>query len=110
MASRYWRVLDVRKLTASLEQPRDQYIDAGAFAHLEVDVRVVVAGTAGNIKLQHAAVNEPDAFRDLATMSWPLTGAGSFLFTDHFLRYIRWVTDAGLTGSPQVIIDIVGKE
>ncbi len=110
MASRYWRILDLRKLTPSLEQPRDQYIDAGAFTHLEVDVRVVVAGTAGNLKLQHAAVNEPDAFRDITTLAWPLTGAGSFLSTDHFLRYVRWVTDGAVTGSPQAIIDIVGKE
>lgn len=112
MAARSWRLLDLRKLTANLEQPRDQYVDAGAFVHLEVDVRVPAAGAAGTLKVQHAAVMEPDAFRDLPGMTFTLSGGspGGFASTDHFLRYLRWITDSAVAGNPQAIVDIVGKE
>ncbi len=70
MASRYYRLMDLRKLTASASQARDQYVDAGAYRTLEVDARVPSAGSAGNLLFQHAAVPEEDAFRTLTRFSW----------------------------------------
>ena len=56
MASRYHRLLDLRKLAANMVQSRDQVFDAGAYRVLEIDCRVPVLGSAGTVKVQHAAV------------------------------------------------------
>lgn len=115
MASMYVRLLDPQALSASKESPREQVIDFGAYKQLNVDVRVIKAGTgtaAGTIKLQHAAVNEPDAFRNLTNASWVIdsTGTGGYLEITAFLRFVRWVTDSNVAGSPVVLIDVMAKE
>ncbi len=91
---------------------RDAY-DAGAFKQLEVQVRVLKKDTnptPGNLKLQHAAVNEEDAYVDITNATWSLGGAGGFTPIPDFLRFIRWVTDNNVQGDPIVIVDIVAKE
>lgn len=110
MASQYRRLLDVRKLTANLTQPREQVWDAGAYAHLELHCRVLVAGSAGTVVVQHAAVNEEDAFRDLASFALSGGTPGGYTSTDHFLRYLRWRTDGAVAGDPSALIDVMAKE
>jgi len=62
MASQYKRLLAPTTLTASMQPPLEMIFDAGAFQTLEVEVRVLKAGSAGKIKLQHAATgDEPDS-------------------------------------------------
>ena len=111
MASQYHRLIDSVMLKPNMTQSlRDAY-DAGAFKQLEVQVRVLKSGTGtGNLKLQHAAVNEEDAYVDITGATWSLSGAGGFTPIPDFLRFIRWVTDNNVQGDPIVIVDIVAKE
>lgn len=114
MASTHVRVLHPQTLTASLIPPRHEVVDAGAYKSAEVQFRCLVAGGAGQAKLQHAAVNEPDAFKDISGAAWNLNAAGAsgnqYLSVSSFLRYIRWVTDASVSGSPVALIDIIFKD
>lgn len=78
---------------------------------LAIQFRVLVAGGAGNLKLQHAAVNEPDAFTDVSGASWSLAATGNtYTSVSHFLRYLRWITDGSVSGSPAAILDLIAKE
>lgn len=111
MASTAHRILAYQTLQASQVQARDEVLDAGAYRVLQIQARVLVAGTGGNVTLQHAAVNEPDAFQDLSGASWALNATSkNFATVTDFLRYLRWVTDAGVTGIPSAVIDIIAKE
>lgn len=111
MASLYHRLVPLQTFGASQTQPRDEVLDVGAYTTLEIQLRVLVAGAAGNLKLQHAAVNEPDAFKDLSGASWALSAtANNFTSITSFLRYLRWVTDGSVSGSPAALLDIIAKE
>lgn len=111
MASLYHRFLPYQTVSASQTMTRDEVFDAGAYRVLEVQCRVVVAGGGGSIKLQHAAVNEPDAFMDVSGGSWNLNATSkNYYSVTGFLRYLRWVTDGSVSGSPAVLIDIIAKE
>lgn len=115
MASQSVRILDPQPLGASAEQPRDQVVDLGAYKQLVASCRVLKVGSGaggGRVKLQTAAVNEPGAFHDVAGLSWVVDGSatGGMASSGEFLRYVRWVTDAGVAGSPVVCIDVVAKE
>jgi hypothetical protein len=111
MSSEHHRFLEARTLAANLIPERTESHDFGAYRVLQVDVYVHKAGTGnagGLFKLQHAAVNEPDRFRDIAGAAWVVdstAGNGAFkTITDH-LRYIRWVTDSNVAGAPVVSLD-----
>lgn len=110
MASEYRRLLDPGTAKPDVFQELREAWEAGAFRVLEVHVRVLKAGTGGNIILQHAAVNEDDAYLDLAGSTTVLTGSGAYFTISSFLRFIRWRTDGGVAGSPVVMIDIIAKE
>jgi len=107
----YHRLQEPNALGPNQRSERDQVYDAGAFPKLQAQLRVVSAGTAGNIVLQHAAVMEPDAFTDIAGTSTALNAVSNNFYTvSNFLRYIRWVTDGAVAGNPKVIIDIMAKD
>ena len=110
MASETWRLLGPRVLSADDVQTLDLAFDAGAYSTLEIHVRILKSGSAGNLKLQHAAVNEEDAYIDLGTASWAVTGSGGHISISNFLRYVRWVCDGSVAGNPVIMIDIVAKE
>jgi len=56
-------------------------------------------------------VNEPDAFTALTGATWALNATSNTLVSvTHFLRYLRWVTDSGVAGSPIALIDLIAKE
>ena len=110
MASEYRRLLDPSTAKATVFQELREAWDAGAYRVLEVHVRVLKAGTGGNIILQHAAVNEEDAYLDLANASTALNGQGAYLTISNFLRFIRWRTDGAVAGSPVVMIEIIAKQ
>lgn len=108
MASAYYRVVQKQVLTSNLTSPRAEVIDLGAYKILEIEKHVAVAASAGDIILEHAAVNEPEYFVTLATLS--LTGAGSVHSSvSNFLRFLRWRTN-GITGSPSATVDIIAKD
>jgi hypothetical protein len=83
--------------------------DAGEFTELNIAVRVISAGSAGTIFLQHAPVRASSAFSNLAGTSVALDAAGpDFVQITSFSRYIRWrATSVG--GSPVVLIDLIAK-
>lgn len=111
MASMYQRILDPRALTPNDTTQREEVLDAGAYNTLQAQMRVLSAGSAGNLKLQHAAVNEPDAFIDIGGASVSLASTSNSLVTvTNFLRFIRWFSDSATAGSPIALIDVVAKE
>lgn len=112
MASQSVRILDAQTLSASKSSPREQVLDLGAYKQLNVHGRILKAGSAGTLVLQHAAVNEDDAFVDLPDMSWDVssTSNSSFEEASSFLRFVRWKTDGSVASSPVALIDIVAKE
>lgn len=110
MASQYHRLLDPRVLYSNDVQDLREAFDAGAFKTLEIDIRILKSGSGGNLKLQHAAVNEPGAYRDLNGTSVAVTGTGNYVSVANFLRYIRWICDGAVAGDPVGLIDIVAKD
>lgn len=111
MASTTRRLMPQQSLTANQVQPRDEVMDAGAYKTLECQGRCIVAGSNGQAKIQHAAVNEPDAFKDLAGAAWNLNATNNTVVSiSNFLRYLRWVTDANVAGNPVALIDVVAKD
>jgi hypothetical protein len=118
MASQYIRILDTRALTANASSPREQVVDLGAYRVLEVMIRVVKAGTGTDptavVKLQHAPVNEDDAFLDIAVTSVRVDTTAPnvpvFIEVPAYTRFIRWSTGGGVAGAPVVVIDVVAKQ
>lgn len=109
--SMYHRLLDAQSIADNFEQTRDEVLDAGAYRILEVHCRILsTTGTPdGTLKLQTAAVNEPEAWDDIAGASWSLNGSGGRPQITSFLRYVRAVVVSQSSGSAVALIDIVAK-
>ena len=85
-------------------------VDMLGHSVLRVSVQIHAAGTAGTIKLQHSAFTDPNSFLDITSASWNLNSAGvNYLAVTDFLRYVRWVTDTSVAGSPVVTLQVVAK-
>jgi len=84
-----------------------EVIDCGGAKQLGVEVQIYTTG-GGTVAIQHAAVNEDDAFTQLGS-TFSLAGATSVQLNASFLRYVRFVT-ASVTGSPEASIDLVVKD
>lgn len=110
MAGESVRLLDPQVLSAGDTMNPERVYDGGGYKNLEIHTRILKAGSGGNIKLQHAAVNEPGAFIDLATATWAANGNGSYVSISNFLRYVRWICDGAVAGGPIAVIDLVAKE
>jgi len=110
MASQYRRLLDPRVILADEVQDLKDAFDGGAFTKMELQCRILKAGSAGSVKLQHAAINESGAYIDLVSASWAVGGAGGYVSIPSFLRYVRWAADSSVAGGPVVMIDIIAKE
>lgn len=112
MASMYRRLMEPTSITASQSQLTFDAMDAGAYLRLEVEVRVLKAGSgSGNVFLQHAAVNEEGSYLAVASAAWPVNATGTFyLSITGFLRFVRWAGDANVAGSPVIQIDVIAKD
>ncbi len=112
MASAYTRILRARPLTSATTPDTSESFDAGGYRVLDVQTRVLNAGSAGTVKLQHAAVNEDAAFKDLSGFTAVNLNAtaNDFQEVTSFLRWVRWATGTAPTGNPVAVIDIVAKE
>lgn len=112
MSSMTVALLPATTVTADMEQDPSRIVDLGAYRHLEVLINVLVASsTGGTIKLQTNVRNEPDGWVDISGVSLSLTSTGAVLkSSSSFLRYVRWITDANVDGTPVVQIDLVAKE
>lgn len=110
MSNQYHRLLDARELTDNWVQDSDAVFDAGGYRVLEFQFRVLSSGTAGTLKVQHAAVNEPEAFTDLASMQVGLSATANLpLSCENFLRFLRCVTTGSVAGNPVAMCDVVAK-
>lgn len=109
MVATYIRLLDPRVLGAGDTQDSKDAFDGGGYSKLELQCRILKSGSAGSIKLQHAAVNEEDAYIDLGSASWVATGSGGHISISNFLRFIRWAADGSVAGNPVVMIDLIAK-
>ena len=117
MASQYVRLMEPMVLSGSKQSETERVADLGAYKTLEVEFLIFAQVDSGvtsfELKLQHASVNEEDAFVDLSGATVSLkTGATSHVSVSNFLRYVRWVSilSGSITTPPVVGIDIVAKE
>jgi hypothetical protein len=103
------RLLETRAFSSDAVQDPSEVGDFGASKELDIIIRVLKAGTAGTIELQHAVVNETSGFVQLATTVVNLNAAGStYVQVTAFTRYVRWLVQ-GVAGGPVVRVDLVAK-
>jgi hypothetical protein len=111
MASKAVRLMEPQSPAASTKQSRTEAQDFGAYRTLQVQPRVLKAGSGGNISLEHAAVNEEEAYTTISGTSVALNATSNTPITvSNFLRWVRWATDGSVAGTPLVLIDIIAKE
>ena len=105
---RLYRLQDLTTI-ATGSQRVDQAVDIGAFRRVVVSVRKPAVGSVGTMYLQHSAVLEDNAFLDTGS-TFSLTSATqeTQAYTG-LLRYVRWRA-VTVTGNPQVVIDILGRQ
>lgn len=111
MSGVYRRLMNPTTIVANQKQDPTEAMDVGAATRVVVHLRVLKAGSAGNIRLEHAAVNEDSAYTPLTGATWAADGTTAPVlgFTD-VLRYLRWAGDGSVAGAPLVMADVVGKE
>lgn len=98
--NKHYVLLDRQTVTAS---QNGSIIDMLAHSQLNMQGYVHVAGSAGNIILEHAGTTDPNAFQTLTTKALTSTGVISFESISSFMRYVRWVSDANVAGGPPVV-------
>lgn len=109
MAGKYVRLLDAQVIGANEKQARDQVLDLGGYKQLNIQARILKAGTLGSVFIEDAAVNEEAAFtRTIASFS--VVTPTNPIEVNGFLRFVRWRADANVAGGPAMLIDIVAKE
>ncbi len=110
MASATVRLMEPMTINGDGDQPSWEAFDGGNYTQLNLLLRVLKAGTAGTLRIQHAAVNRDDAFVDLVGTAVSLAGTGdTFVQVTAFLRYVRWRVDSGTAGSPMALVELVAK-
>jgi hypothetical protein len=111
MAATYTRLLDLQGLGPNFKQVKLDVVDVGPYNRVVLQVRVVKAGGAGNLIIQEAAVNEDDAFVNVAggTVALSATSNTKVVIADP-QRFLRATTDANVAGGPQALIDLIARE
>ena len=109
MASLFGELLPPSQLSASQKMDTKDVLDLGAYSVLQIQPRVLTAGGAGNLKIQHSSRNIDGTFVDLASVALNAT-SNTLVTVTNFLRYVRWVTDGAVAGTPVAACDIVAKE
>ncbi len=120
MSSLAQRLLDPTVVTTGFKTAKEDVLDVGAYAKGELQFRRLKDGTSATtyLRLQHAAVNEEDAFMDAkdpagANVEIVLDNAAAsvkHVSCANFLRYVRLVAIGTVTGGPVVLVDSVWKE
>jgi hypothetical protein len=89
-------------------------LDVGPYRKLDVQLRLVKAGTAGTVWLETAPVNETDAWQQVggsASMDGTgFTNGKKMVSSEDFYRFLRVVSDGAVAGSPVLTVDVVAKE
>jgi hypothetical protein len=103
--------LDATVLAPGDKQKVSEAMDVGTSSRVEIQTRILKAGTAGNLTLEHAAVNEEGAYTALTGASWACNATSNTPTTiTNFLRYIRWAAASSVAGLPVGLIDVVAKD
>ncbi len=103
-------LLQPMTLTADWNQDQTEAVDLGGYTQLHLQINVLVAGTAGTIKIQHATRREKDWFEDIAGATVALNQSGPKTITvSSFSRFIRLATDGNVAGTPVAAGTIVAK-
>ena len=111
MASITLTLMPPTSLEANQVQDPSRVVDLGPYRHLEVLIRVLSAGTGGNVKLQSNVRNEDDGWVDIVGVSQGLGATATVQKSSaNFFRFVRWVGDSGVGGNPVAQIDLVAKE
>lgn len=109
MSSYYKRLLDTRTINANEKSAPQDVMDVGAYTKMEIQPRILKAGTAGTLYLEHAAVLEEEAFAQLGTVPPGATSNTPLSYTN-FLRFLRWRSSSDVAGSPLGLVDVIAKE
>lgn len=113
MSSKSYNLLLQATVTDGSAQDLAEALDLGDFIELEILVRVLSAGDgeAPLLQIQHAPVNEDDAFIDFPeAISVDLSVEGTtWVHVPHFTRWVRWRTAGTLTSSAMVTVHVVAK-
>ncbi len=110
MASQYYRLLDAIALGTNDKSDREDIFDAGAYKNLEVQARVIKAGAAGSIQLEHSAVKESGSWLALGSAISLTATSNALISHSNFLRYVRWVVVGTVTDAPVAVLDVIAKE
>lgn len=106
----YKRVLEPAKLNGNFFQNIERAMDVREYRRLDLDMRILKVGTGGDFRVQHAVINETDAYIDIpgAVVAFG-NGIGSHhISVDAFLGFIR-VIAVGATGDPVVLVDAIAR-
>jgi len=117
MASAYHRLLDLTLFTENDRQPLFKTWDAGQYTTLVIHVRVPNgnANAGAKLILEHAAVNDNDAFVPLQAngqnVEVGLDNVGAPVYAvSAFLRYLRWRVDGFTSNDALALIDVIAKD
>lgn len=106
----YKRLLEPAKLNGNFFQNIERAMDVREFRKLDLDMRILKDGTGGDFRVQHAVINEPDAYIDIPGALVVFgNGIGSHhISIDDFLGFIR-VIGVGAAGDPVVLVDAIAR-
>ena len=110
MASKYMRLQELIKISAATNQDRRDAADVGGFRTVIVQVNVLSAAGAGDIILEHAAMNELNQYEALSSQAIAVTATGpiTIIVTGH-TRFLRW-TIPSITGSVTFSVDLILRD
>lgn len=110
MAGIYKILYGPSKLTANFLQPVEQAFDALGYSSVDLQVRVLYPGSAGNILLQESATLDAETFTNIASSSVSVsTGSNEHIALTSLLRYIRVAGDASVAGNPLLIVELIAR-
>ena len=73
-------------------------------------MRIDKSGSTGKIWLEHCADKDQITWQPVGMELTVATLDNNFQTIDHFLRYVRWMTNDQVAGDPIAAIDIIAKD
>ncbi len=105
------KVINLLKNGTVVSDSKGEVLDLLHYSRLQVEVKVKVASNASQtIQLQHAAVNEAEAFEDLGP-TYALDSVGNVVNSySSFLRYVRMVASSSISTQPILSVGVIAKQ
>lgn len=105
----YMRLQETLSITENQAQEREYAADVGRYNSVAVQVQVLATDSTGQLQLQHAAVNEESAYRDVGNSVSLNSTTGAVQTLTSPLRYLRWSVNSLSTGAT-FLVDLVARE